>query len=670
MRFSLVALVPAIGLCLSKAIEGRIHPRHNDAFKGDSKSICVTYVNTYLSTLEPRGSTNTELPELPPPLPARSAGDNQPQPLYTLPPPNPYGGQPQPPPPSYGNPPPNPYDPQYPPTNPWWPYYPPPGNPWWGPQYPPQPPSPPPGYGEPPGPTTPVLPPVDSAVSSETSASTPPGGSPSTGPPTPGRYIVNVEALVPQIVPQPAVGKRRDIDPRAVIGPALMTNIGFISNNEVTFSCSFAAPYYTFNGQLLEAATGLPLSVNAGVPFINLTIAAQGSISTRFEIVDEVLHWYNPQFFGGEAIFCVWRASGILSCVVTSTGFFSVSPTGVNWESLSSVSFGRSYEWTTWCPIVDTKSSCALDGVSHAPVSLSDVAPSPSASGANPIQTVIAGSNFNIPLIPYLNNPLDEISSITTNPNTAFLNNVDQVLKVLSGTVPVTVIPTTLEVTVSAAGLLGEVYTKTFQVVVLEAQRIYAGQAFNIPLLDYLGSATDTITDISTDPATPFLDTVLDAATKQISGTAPLDAVTGLVEVTLSVLGAAGPYTKLLHIVVVPTNIITIGQPFLIELSQYLTNPADTINSLVSVPSLLNFIQDDLDIAKRQIVGIVPLTAIQGSFSVSLSVTGQLGVPYLQLFYVIIISGSSSSSSILPNYRECVYIRRKHFGYHDSVRVL
>jgi len=59
MRFSLVALVPAIGLCLSKAIEGRIHPRHNDAFKGDSKSICVTYVNTYLSTLEPRGSTNT-----------------------------------------------------------------------------------------------------------------------------------------------------------------------------------------------------------------------------------------------------------------------------------------------------------------------------------------------------------------------------------------------------------------------------------------------------------------------------------------------------------------------------------------------------------------------------------------------------------------------------------
>lgn len=102
---------------------------------------------------------------------------------------------------------------------------------------------------------------------------------------------------MPQIAPQPA--------PRAVIDPTLTTNLGFISNTNVTFSCSNAAPYYTFNGQLFEVATGLALSVNLGVPFINFTIAAQGSISTRFEIVDSVLHWYNPQFFNGEATFCV-----------------------------------------------------------------------------------------------------------------------------------------------------------------------------------------------------------------------------------------------------------------------------------------------------------------------------------------------------------------------------
>lgn len=114
------------------------------------------------------------------------------------------------------------------------------------------------------------------------------------------------------------MGKRGNKDPRAVIDPTLTTNLGFISNNNVTFSCSHAAPYYTFNGQLRQVRTGLPLSVNPGVPFINFTIANQGSISTRFEVVDEVLHWYNPQFFGGEAIFCV--VGNFIFATFTSSG--------------------------------------------------------------------------------------------------------------------------------------------------------------------------------------------------------------------------------------------------------------------------------------------------------------------------------------------------------------
>ncbi|POS75738.1 hypothetical protein DHEL01_v205864 [Diaporthe helianthi] len=280
-------------------------------------------------------------------------------------------------------------------------------------------------------------------------------------------------------------------------------------------------------------------------------------------------------------------------------------------------------------------------------------ASSPSASGPYPVQTVIAGTPFNILLTPYLNSPLDAINSITTNPNTAFLNHLDRVLKALSGTVPITVTPTTLEVTLSAAGLLGEVYTNTFQVVVLEAQRVYAGQRFDILLNEYIQdaseSALDTITGISTDPQTPFLDNVLNPDTKQISGTAPLDAVAGLVKVTLNIVGASGPYTKLLYIVVVPTSIITIGQSFVIDLSQYLANPADTISGLISLPALLSFLHDDLDISQRRIAGIVPVTAIQGSFLISLSGTSQLGVPYFESFYVAIIPGSTSSTSVFPN---------------------
>jgi hypothetical protein len=101
------------------------------------------------------------------------------------------------------------------------------------------------------------------------------------------------------------VGKRGNKDPRAAIDPTLTTNLGFISTHDVTYSCSDAAPYYTFNGQLRDVRTGLSLSVNPGVAYINFTVADQGSISTRFDVVDDVLHWYNPQFFGGEAIFCV-----------------------------------------------------------------------------------------------------------------------------------------------------------------------------------------------------------------------------------------------------------------------------------------------------------------------------------------------------------------------------
>lgn len=59
MRSSLVALVPAIGLCLSKVIEGPIDPRHHVGSQDETESICITYVTTYLATAEPGDSKNT-----------------------------------------------------------------------------------------------------------------------------------------------------------------------------------------------------------------------------------------------------------------------------------------------------------------------------------------------------------------------------------------------------------------------------------------------------------------------------------------------------------------------------------------------------------------------------------------------------------------------------------
>lgn len=59
MRSSLVALVPAIGLCLSKVIEDTVSPRQFDGPQDDPESICITYVTTYLATPGLGGGSNT-----------------------------------------------------------------------------------------------------------------------------------------------------------------------------------------------------------------------------------------------------------------------------------------------------------------------------------------------------------------------------------------------------------------------------------------------------------------------------------------------------------------------------------------------------------------------------------------------------------------------------------
>ena len=59
MRLYLVALVPAIGLCLSKSIENPIEPQQYGGSQDDPESICITYVTTYLAALEPRGGAKT-----------------------------------------------------------------------------------------------------------------------------------------------------------------------------------------------------------------------------------------------------------------------------------------------------------------------------------------------------------------------------------------------------------------------------------------------------------------------------------------------------------------------------------------------------------------------------------------------------------------------------------
>lgn len=66
--------------------------------------------------------------------------------------------------------------------------------------------------------------------------------------------------------------------------------------------CTNAEQFLRSNGQLV--AGNRPLSVNPGVPFIDMTNWANGSISREFSIRENVLVWTNSEFTGGVARFC------------------------------------------------------------------------------------------------------------------------------------------------------------------------------------------------------------------------------------------------------------------------------------------------------------------------------------------------------------------------------
>ncbi|KKY38807.1 hypothetical protein UCDDA912_g01174 [Diaporthe ampelina] len=290
-----------------------------------------------------------------------------------------------------------------------------------------------------------------------------------------------------------------------------------------------------------------------------------------------------------------------------------------------------------------------------------------------PSVTIVPGQPFSIDLKGFLDDATDSITGIDISPPLQFLEDgFDTAGRDISGTVPTSEVPETITATLSVTGRAG-IYTRDVMIVVAPLQRVFPGQPFTIPLSSYLDGPSDTITGISTSPASSFLDGALNAANQQIVGTVPLTAAAGLVEVALSAQGQAGLYTKQLYVVVVPSNIITIGQPFLITLTQYLTSTADTINGLISVPGLLTFLEDDLNIAQRQIAGIVPTTAIEGSFAVSLSVTGQLNIPYIQTFYHVFANiGRSVEVKLLVrpggehHKRDSLHFRRKHIGSEQS----
>lgn len=94
---------------------------------------------------------------------------------------------------------------------------------------------------------------------------------------------------------------RRQEDPPA---PANNSTAGFVGDEQLPSpnNCSNARLFIRSRGAL--RTEGEPLSVDPGVPYIDVANYTRGLISTRFDVIDGTLVWANPLFYGGQAGFC------------------------------------------------------------------------------------------------------------------------------------------------------------------------------------------------------------------------------------------------------------------------------------------------------------------------------------------------------------------------------
>lgn len=107
---------------------------------------------------------------------------------------------------------------------------------------------------------------------------------------------------------------------RRQIAEAGNSTAGFIGNDELPNpnSCSNARLFVRSSGAL--RTEGEPLSVDPGVPYIDIANYTRGSITTRFDVVNGTLVWANSLFYGGQAGFCQMNGSSVYATFTAAGG--------------------------------------------------------------------------------------------------------------------------------------------------------------------------------------------------------------------------------------------------------------------------------------------------------------------------------------------------------------
>ncbi|KAI0002329.1 hypothetical protein F4779DRAFT_134189 [Xylariaceae sp. FL0662B] len=105
--------------------------------------------------------------------------------------------------------------------------------------------------------------------------------------------------------------------------PPSNSSTGFVGNstNPSPDECTNAQVYIQGRGELHNV--GKAISVNPGVPYINIADFPGGSISTTFSVVNGILVWRNESFYNGTAGFCQVNEGDVYATFTQDGGPFN-----------------------------------------------------------------------------------------------------------------------------------------------------------------------------------------------------------------------------------------------------------------------------------------------------------------------------------------------------------
>ncbi|KUI56154.1 hypothetical protein VP1G_03477 [Cytospora mali] len=290
--------------------------------------------------------------------------------------------------------------------------------------------------------------------------------------------------------------------------------------------------------------------------------------------------------------------------------------------------------------------------------------PSPSTvtpAGSAIMIPVAQGRDFSINLNAYLSSASDDVLSLTTQPNEAFVH-LNTAQKTVYGTAPEVASELTVAITVLVAPATNAAYGALRRVVDMKAAAysinitlqiepitsvpITPGNSFSIKLNRYLENPSDTAS-LVTQPSSSWI--TYDASTKVVSGTVPSTYAAADTNLTINAVTQNGTtYSRyfMLDVQPVPSIPQTTGKTFLIRLREYLLATSDNITSVTLDPTASWITYSS---SAGTLSGTVPTSLTNGTVVVTVrAASDSKGFSYSFQLKIVVQDVTQASAVLIP----------------------